>query len=133
MDFRFTNEQEEFRQEVRRFLDEELPPDWTGLGGWIGFGGWRPQKEEDYAIHRTFERKLAEKGWLTMAWPKEYGVQVGTAGGRVCADVFAGGREYHRAGHLRDSAQHHCAKGPGPPSVGNVCWPHICRATATPS
>ena len=90
MDFRFTNEQEEFRQEVRRFLDEELPPDWTGLGGWIGFGGWRPQKEEDYAIHRTFERKLAEKGWLTVAWPKEYGVQVGTAGGRVCADVFAG-------------------------------------------
>jgi len=75
MDFRFTEAQEGFRQQVRQFLDKELPPGWTGLGGWVGFGGWSPQREEDYPIHRAFERKLAEKGWLTMAWPKEYGGQ----------------------------------------------------------
>ena len=28
MDFRFTPEEEAFRQELRTFLQQELPPDW---------------------------------------------------------------------------------------------------------
>ena len=31
MDFEFSEEQERFRQEVRDFLDRELPPDWMGV------------------------------------------------------------------------------------------------------
>ncbi len=29
--------------------------------------------DEGWKFHRYIQKKLAEKGWLTMAWPKEYG------------------------------------------------------------
>ena len=54
MEFRFTPEEEAFRQEVRGFIRAELP---------------KVQQGE------SFTRKLAQKGWLTMSWPKEYGGQ----------------------------------------------------------
>ncbi|MFQ5925095.1 MAG: acyl-CoA dehydrogenase family protein [Dehalococcoidia bacterium] len=65
MDFGFTAEEEAFRQEIRQFLKEELPPDWEGF-------------EEDYApenfeFTKQIVKKLGAKGWLTLAWPKEYG------------------------------------------------------------
>ena len=62
MDFRFTPEEEAFRAEVRAFLQQEVPADWDRAGG-----------EEAFAFQRRFVRKLAERGWLTLAWPKEYG------------------------------------------------------------
>ena len=34
MDFRFTLEQEQFREEVREFLRQALPADWQGAGGY---------------------------------------------------------------------------------------------------
>ena len=64
MDFAFTDEEEQFREDLRRFLDDELP-DW-----------WRGMFVEDVrAIPETRRicRKLAERGWLTMAWPPEFG------------------------------------------------------------
>jgi len=71
LDFKFTAEDETFRQEVRAFIDKELPPDWTG-SPWVG----EPEKEteESWQFAREFTHKMqAEKGWLTMHWPKEYG------------------------------------------------------------
>jgi len=69
MDFRFTPQEEEFRQEVRQFLKEELPPGWdeefdteTEMGA-----------EEASEFARQFTRKLAQRRWLTMHWPPEYG------------------------------------------------------------
>jgi alkylation response protein AidB-like acyl-CoA dehydrogenase len=69
MDFRFTPEEEAFRAEVREFLKKELPPGWdeqfdteTELGS---------EAQGEFA--KQFNRKLAEKGWLAIAWPKEYG------------------------------------------------------------
>ncbi|MBI2304081.1 MAG: acyl-CoA dehydrogenase family protein [Chloroflexi bacterium] len=68
MDFQFTPEQEAFRQEVREFLARELPPHWEGeLEGRETEAGW------DFS--RQFTKKLAQRGWLTMAWPTEYGGQ----------------------------------------------------------
>ena len=32
MDFKFTKEEEKFRQEVRDFIRKELPRDWNGVG-----------------------------------------------------------------------------------------------------
>jgi len=74
LNFKFTAEQERFRQEVRSFLDTELPPGWVGyLGGTSGdhvvdsSDGWR--------VFKDIARKLGEKGWLSLFWPKEYGGQ----------------------------------------------------------
>ncbi len=62
MDFRFNAEDEAFRQEVDDFLDQELPKDWQGSQG-----------PEDFDFELSMRKKLAQRGWLAMAWPKEYG------------------------------------------------------------
>jgi alkylation response protein AidB-like acyl-CoA dehydrogenase len=71
-DFQFSEEQNRFRQEVRAFLDAELPPGWVGyLGGTTGdhvsdsSDGWR--------VFKDIARKLGERGWLSLFWPREYG------------------------------------------------------------
>ncbi len=73
MDFRFTEEQDGFRQEVRTFLEGEIS---RGLfkpscDGWIQ--GFSPE----------FTKKVAQKGWIGLSWPKEYGGQ-----GRSNVDRF---------------------------------------------
>ena len=68
MDFRFSEADEEFRSEVREFVDQELPWDWRNRTV-------DPEEPEDAALVMDFKRKLAAKGWLTMAWPEEYGGQ----------------------------------------------------------
>ncbi|HJN93134.1 MAG TPA: acyl-CoA dehydrogenase family protein [Dehalococcoidia bacterium] len=64
MEFNFTDEQEQFRQEVRTFIDAnwDAPP-----------ATLEPDNQEAFDASRVYEKKLAEHGWLTMAWPKEYG------------------------------------------------------------
>ena len=69
MDFRFTPEQEQFRAEVRAFLADELPDGWEGLGAYGEGGDGTPVRE----LGRRITKKLAEKKWLAMAWPKEFG------------------------------------------------------------
>jgi alkylation response protein AidB-like acyl-CoA dehydrogenase len=62
MDFSFSQEDEAFRQEVRAFLKEELRD--------------RPAAGLDvWEFYKSFVRKLAARGWLTLAWPKEWGGQ----------------------------------------------------------
>ena len=65
MDFRFSDSEEKFREEVREFLRQELPADWDG--GTYGEGGGAEE------IGPRITKKLAERKWLAMAWPKEYG------------------------------------------------------------
>lgn len=69
MDFRFTPQEEAFRQEVQEFLRRELPPDWEDSGAY----GEEPDGEAAWEFDRQFTKKLAERGWLAMAWPREYG------------------------------------------------------------
>jgi len=65
MDFKFTEEQERFRQEVRNFLEEELRK-----GTFKPFtDGGRP------SFSREISQRMAEKGWIGLTWPKEYGGQ----------------------------------------------------------
>ncbi len=66
MDLRFSEAEERFRQEVRRFLDRELPPGWPDR---------YPDEKARNEASKGFRKKLAENGWLTLAWPKEYGGQ----------------------------------------------------------
>ena len=67
MEFKFTPEDDAFRQELRAFVQQELPADWEGGGRW--------PEEWDWDFTRDMRQKLAHKGWLTMHWPHEYGGQ----------------------------------------------------------
>ncbi len=64
MRIRFTPQQQAFREDVRTFIADTLPPhiddDPDGMRGEMG---WSP----------AFSKKLSERGWVALAWPKEYG------------------------------------------------------------
>ena len=69
MDYRFTDEQETFRQEIRDFLSDNLGEDWRGIDPDAYF------HDENWFHIRELTAKMAERGWLTLAWPEEYGGQ----------------------------------------------------------
>ena len=66
MRFAFDQDAESFRDELRDFISAELPPiderdnEFEGL-------------EDEYNYTMGFQKKLSERNWLAMAWPKEYG------------------------------------------------------------
>ena len=66
MKFRFSDEDEAFRREVVDFIEAELPWDWRN---------YEVDSEEPAGLElvQQFKEKLADKGWLTRAWPTEYG------------------------------------------------------------
>ncbi|MCP4665959.1 MAG: acyl-CoA dehydrogenase [Deltaproteobacteria bacterium] len=75
MEFRLSNQEEAFKQEVENFLEKELPSDWPEKSmHWPGgYGSMETEDAESLEIAYAFRRKLAEKGLLTISWPKEYG------------------------------------------------------------
>jgi alkylation response protein AidB-like acyl-CoA dehydrogenase len=75
MDLGFTAEEEAFRQEIRTWLDLNLPAESRGRG----VGGFREDDETD--LQRQWQRRLHEGGWLKLAWPRE-------AGGRAATPVM---------------------------------------------
>ena len=66
MDFRFTNEQETFRGEVKAFIEEHAPDGRLSADDEGGSDAAHDQVLE-------FQKGLAERRWLTLAWPKEIG------------------------------------------------------------
>jgi alkylation response protein AidB-like acyl-CoA dehydrogenase len=75
MDLGFTRDEEAFRDEVRTWLDRNLPAEWRHGG----VGGYREDDETE--IQRSWQRRLFEDGWLKLAWPRE-------AGGRAATPVM---------------------------------------------
>jgi len=61
MDFNFEPEEEAFRAEVRKFIEENKPESFNPYGG------------RDQAVIEEWNRKLAEKHWIGFSWPKEEG------------------------------------------------------------
>lgn len=59
----FTEEQQQFRQEVRDFLQREKENGVfeTKVDSWLS------------GIDRAFSKRIAAQGWIGMTWPKEYG------------------------------------------------------------
>ena len=66
MDFRFTPEEEAFREEVVAFIKQELPPDYAA----VGEDEFAP---EHFEFTKQIAKKLGERKWLAMNWPKDYG------------------------------------------------------------
>ena len=68
MDFKFTEEQDAFRKEVREFLENEIKQGTfqPSCDAWIQ--GFSPE----------FTRKVAAKGWIGLTWPVEYGGKGGS-------------------------------------------------------
>ena len=64
MDFRFTPQEQAFRQEIRDWLKTNLPDMPSDrLSG----------DSENLNVYREFAQQLATKGWVAPHWPKEYG------------------------------------------------------------
>ena len=65
MDLRYPPEAEAFREEVRAFLQANLPP------GWEGMGALTNAEAESFSIR--WRRTLYEHGLLGITWPTAYG------------------------------------------------------------
>ncbi len=67
MNFDWTEEDNEYREDVRAFLRETLPPGWHGYD--------HSNLEEYERESKRFCAAMAKRGWLTQNWPAEYGGQ----------------------------------------------------------
>ena len=68
MDFELTPEEQAFRDEVRRFLDENLPP----------------AAERGAAFATEWQQKVRQKRWVGFSWPRD----VGGGGGTLMQQVI---------------------------------------------
>jgi len=67
MDFTWSAEEEAFREEIRAFLQTELPE------GWGSTQFWDPDDDSQFAFAHEFTKKLGKKNLLAVSWPQEYG------------------------------------------------------------
>ena len=68
MDFSISKEEEQFRDELRTWLEANLPE------GWLQGDRSLPENLDDYKkFLADWQKKLYEGGWGAVSWPKEYG------------------------------------------------------------
>ncbi len=65
MEFRFTPQEEAFRQEIRDWLKTNLPDNMPS--------DRLSRESTDMNVYREFAQRLATKSWVAPHWPKEYG------------------------------------------------------------
>jgi alkylation response protein AidB-like acyl-CoA dehydrogenase len=68
MDFRFSPEDEAFRDAVRTWLAEHLIGEFADLGSGNDLG-----EGHELVVRRAWERELAEGGWVGIGWPEQFG------------------------------------------------------------
>ena len=75
MEFKFTEKDQAFYDEVDAFHKAELPPEWAQYNrAWPGGYGSSELTHNDVAeISARYMKRIIEEGWWTMSWPKEYG------------------------------------------------------------
>ena len=86
---RFTPQDEQFRAEVRAWLDANLAGEFAGLRGAGGPG----REHERYDERLAWNRHLAAAGWTCLGWPAEFGGR-----GAPLARQVIFHEEYARAG-----------------------------------
>jgi len=83
MELSYPADAEEFRQEIRTWLETNLPKGW-------GQPGFEMSAEERKAFNETWPSKLFEGGWICATWPTEYGGKgLTTMQGVVLSEEFA--------------------------------------------
>ncbi len=91
MRFDFTPEEKNFKSQLSSFLDDVLPDDWHGPAD--------ESRDDHWDLNQDIKKGLAERGWLVMSWPKEYG---GSDSSPMMNTIFAEEMAYRRApGHDR--------------------------------
>jgi len=68
MDFKLGDKEQTLVNSIAEFAREELPLNWIGTR-------LIDQECPDFEFEVFMSRRLAQKGWLVMSWPKEYGGQ----------------------------------------------------------
>ena len=92
MDFGYTPEQEDLRQEVRQFIAQNVTSEVTDeIHAWDS--GIESGRRGRGPLAIELFRKIGEEGWLGISWPKEYG---GQGGDRVSQYIVE--EEFVRAG-----------------------------------
>ena len=70
MDFSLSPEEEKLYNEFKEFFEKEMAE--APEACQVGYEGAFPN-DKTWAFHAKMARKLGERGWLTLSWPKEYG------------------------------------------------------------
>jgi alkylation response protein AidB-like acyl-CoA dehydrogenase len=87
MDLRFSQDQERFRSEARRWLESHVPSSSNGTGPLRSV-----DTAEGFEQHREWERTMYEARWSVVSWPEEFG---GRSAGLIEWLIFE--EEYYRA------------------------------------
>ncbi len=66
MDLTYPNEAEEFRTEIRSWLEENLPDGWFD-------DDFEMSDDERASFNKAWPQKLFAGGWICATWPEEYG------------------------------------------------------------
>jgi alkylation response protein AidB-like acyl-CoA dehydrogenase len=97
MDLTYPAEAEEFRVEIRTWLEENLPAGWFDEG-------FEMSPEEKEAFNKEWPAKLYGGGWICASWPKEYGGKgLSTMQNVVLAEEFARAKAPLRADFFGDT------------------------------
>ena len=97
MDLTYPPEAEEFRTEIRAWLEENLPDGWFDEG-------FEMTPEQKQAFNDDWTAKLFEGGWICATWPAEYGGKgLTTMQGVVLAEEFAKAKAPMRADFFGDT------------------------------
>ena len=86
MEFAFSAEDDAFRRELTEFIRQEHAPKWDDAD--------RGSDEASWTATKQMRQKLADRGWLTMHWPEEYGGQKASP---VRSTIFNDEMTYYRA------------------------------------
>jgi alkylation response protein AidB-like acyl-CoA dehydrogenase len=73
VDLRFSEQDEEFRRELRAWLDANLPSEMRQAAFWAD-----KSDDESFEIRREWEANKAKDGFAGIVWPTEYGGRGGT-------------------------------------------------------
>jgi alkylation response protein AidB-like acyl-CoA dehydrogenase len=82
MDLTYTAAEEEFRSELRSWLQANIPDEWKRPGFWESQGD-----DESFRLRRDWERDKALAGFAGIQWPTEFGGRGGTPGMKAIYDV----------------------------------------------
>ncbi len=97
MDLTYPAEAEEFRTEIRAWLEENLP------SGWFD-DGFEMSDDERQQFNADWPKKLFAGGWICATWPTEYGGKgLSTMQGVVLAEEFANAKAPMRGDFFGDT------------------------------